>query len=211
MTRNNSTDRSSDSPVHVRIWDVLVNIAARSDGEIVVTGERSDVALVVSLFIHKNSLSRGWTQSDALRVALKIAEHFHAEVLDVEAIRANIRNGWIRLLEANLMAEPSQSYGARLDEFLTWRGLSVTIAAGSHSVLNCGGPRYGACFVLSDSEYLIVRPSNEKPWRARWESLTRISFSYFEPPPVWLNAASSHNMKRGTDKAKKTGPKKDRA
>ena len=71
--------------------------------------------------------------SDALRVADSVAKQFHGEVLGREDLLNGIRNGWIRLLVANLMADPAQSHGQRMNEFRPHRGLSVTIEINSAS------------------------------------------------------------------------------
>lgn len=189
MTTDEPKAQKPDSPVQIRLWDAVVSITCNADGDIELRSERSDVVGILDHYIHEKLLLRGRTRSDALRVALQIAKEFKefgAKVVDLKSVRASIRNGWVRLLKANLMGDPAQSYGQRMHEFYTWRGLVVTIEAGSHHVLHTGGPIYWACFDLGDPKYLIVQPSNKKRWRARWERLTRVSFAYFEAPSDWL-------------------------
>ena len=175
-----------ESAVRIRLWDAMVTLASSDTGDLLVTGESPAVVDLVNCYIHDKLLFRGRTLSDRLRAALEIAKAFNGDVADLEDVRAFIRNGWVRLLKSNLVGEPVQCYGARLNEFLTWRGLDVTLEAGSHHVRHYGGPYYQAHFYVNDPAYLTVQRSDGTRRRWRWERLTRISFGYIEPPPSGL-------------------------
>ena len=123
-----------ESAVRIRLWDATVTLSSSDTGDLLVTGESPAVVDLVNCYIHDKLLFRGHTLSDRLRAALEIAKAFHGDVVDLEGVRAFIRIGWVRLLKSNLVGEPAQCYGARLNEFLTWRGLVVTLDAGSHHV-----------------------------------------------------------------------------
>ena len=196
MTTNESKAQNPESSVQIRLWDAEISICSNANGDIEVSGERNDVVGIVTHYIHEKLLVRGRTRSDALRVAREITKEFDAEMVNFEGVRRDIRNAWIELLKANLVGEAAQCYGQRMHEFQTWRGLAVMVKAGSHHVLHCGGPLSMACFDLSDGERIIVQRSNKKPWSARWEDVTQISFSYFEPPPESVRRLRGQRLSR---------------
>jgi len=170
--------------IRIRMDDAELTIACADDGELAVSGGPSDSHLVALVYdyMYENLLSRGSTLSDVLRVAKRIAQAFNGEVLDLENVLEFVRRGWIRLLVANLMADPSQSIGERMNEFRAHRGLSVTVEATPNHVVHC---RH-AMVDIGDPQFLIVWRTDKPRWRARWERITRISFSYLEPPSQWL-------------------------
>lgn len=188
-----SNDPDPERSVQIRLRDAVFSITCNDDGDIEVQGDRSDIARTLIHYVHEKLMFRGRSLSDALRVARKLAKEYRAEVLDFEGVRERIRTGWIELLKANLLGDPAQCYGERMNEFLPWRGMIITIEAGLRHVHAAG------VIDLSDPEYLIVGAN--RPWRARWEHLTRISFSYTEPPSEWLkrHLAAQPNTPKALD------------
>ena len=176
MTANDCNEQIH-APIQVRIWDAVVNITPNASGEIVVTGEPPDVAGIVNLFIHESSLFVGRTKSDAVRVAIKVAERFGGQVLDLESIRASIRAGWLRLLKSHLSGDPAQAYGQQMNLFRTFQGLTVSFTSGRRRRISCAT----ASVFLGDSQELVVRPGDKKAWKTKWEDLTQLSFFYSEP------------------------------
>jgi hypothetical protein len=175
---------SEERKVLVRVLDANLVIGCGDNGDLIVDGDDPRVVSRVYTYMHSNLISRGWTLTDVLRVAHQTAEEFHGEVLDIENILGRIRQGWIRLLKANLMGDPAHTLGQRMNEFMPCRGISVTVQATPHHVLH----DTAVVFDLGDPQYLIARRPNKRRWRARWERLTRVSFTYSEPPPEWLHA-----------------------
>ena len=82
MTTGERMLRNPDSTVQFRIWDAVVSIGCNTKGEIGIDGERSDALSVLAGYIRKNSF-RGYTRSDALKVAFKIAKEFNVEIGDL--------------------------------------------------------------------------------------------------------------------------------
>jgi len=170
--------------IRVRIDGAELTFACVDDGDLQVGGGRSDSHVVALVFdyLHENLLSHGRTMSDALRAADCFAKQFHGEVLGREDLLNCIRNRWIRLLVANLMADPAQSHGQRMNEFRPHRGLSVTIESTPLHVVHSSI----AMVDIGNPEFLIVWRTALPRWRARWERLTRILICYSEPPSEWL-------------------------
>jgi hypothetical protein len=197
-----SPDKSgrADTKVSIRVFSSLLTIACGYDGDLVVTGDRPDVAAIVHTHMLKNLLSRGRTLSDALRIAKAIAQTFDGEILDLAIVLDLIREGWTRLLVANLMADPSQSHGERMNEFHACRGLVITIEATPHHVVHCSS----ATIDIGDQQFLVVWRLDKPRWRARWENLTGVSFSYSEPPPKWLQEEAMKKVMVRRDLGKPT-------
>jgi hypothetical protein len=172
--------------VRFKIAETTLTIACSGSGDLILTGDRTDSigrrkVGELTHYIHENLISRGWTLSDELRVAQKIIKQFGGEILGYDKIRESIRRSWMKLLKRHLMPDPAQLYGKRSQEYLTTWFLLVKVQAGETYVAHTGGPHYHGKFYLGNPDYLVVYRTNKRPWRARWERITRIEFSYLEP------------------------------
>ncbi len=168
--------------VQVRVCGAVVGITCAGDGTVHVAGDRAEIDAILRQHIDKSALSRGWSLGDALRIARGLERECNAEIMDPGAVVADIRAGWVRLLEAHLLPDAGHRSGSHMHEFHLRRELTVRVEVGAHWRRSCGGPLGGGTFYLGDPVRLIVRPAMKTKWSVRWENIARISFSYLEPP-----------------------------
>lgn len=94
---------------------------------------------------------------------------------EIAAVKAALRENWIKLLQSHLLRNMSGK--RRLDhDLLNFEGLAVVVKTkGKHF--------HGNQFYLNDPERLIVIKRNpSETFKPRWDTITAIEFRYRRPP-----------------------------
>jgi hypothetical protein len=180
-------------PVSLRSHCGVATVTASFSGHFEWSGD-TVTANAATEIMNMKRWERGWFLGDELFLARRIVKVLRDyQVVDVDAVVRELREGWIRLLRDNLMPDPGYLIGERLDDLTEWEGLVCEIEARGARPSLAAGPAHtcrwpASGFVhVGDPKFLRfgsgIGSTGPRPRRVMWERVVRIHFSYSRPTP----------------------------
>ena len=170
--------------VELRIFATRLTIESRDERTLSIRGGQQAAIDMATRYLRENTtsqgraLSRGRTLQHRLAAADRLARKFKGKVIARTKIVAALRDGWRTLLSENLTPDDLDK---RELYYWTWPGIQVVIKSDNHDPVSCGGPIYPGAFDARRPSFLVIFQPRKRNTKIKWEEITEIRFTYFEP------------------------------